>query len=111
MASPSLRNSGLETIVKYFFFFFKIFSIESPVPIGTVDFVTIIFFFLVYLRISFVHLYTYDKSTFKEPFFVGVPTQINIISDDFIASLISVVKSKSFRQKKFFLSSSSNPGS
>ena len=44
MASPSLKNSGLDTIVNklLFLFLFKIFSILSPVPIGTVDLVTII---------------------------------------------------------------------
>ena len=48
IASPSLRNSGLDIIEKSFFFFLSIFSISSPVPTGTVDLVTIIFFFLEY---------------------------------------------------------------
>jgi len=44
IASPSLKNSGLEITVNLFLFF-KIFSILSPVPTGTVDLVIIIFFF------------------------------------------------------------------
>ena len=56
IASPSRKNSGLEITVKSFFFFFKIFSISSPVPTGTVDLVTIIFFLFEYFNISFVHL-------------------------------------------------------
>ena len=45
IASPSLKNSGLDIISIFFFLlFFKIFSNSSPVPTGTVDFVTIIFF-------------------------------------------------------------------
>ena len=55
-ASPSLKNSGLETTVNNFFFFLIIFSISSPVPTGTVDFVTIIFFLLAILNICLVHL-------------------------------------------------------
>ena len=44
IASPSLKNSGLETTSTSFLFFnlIKIFSILSPVVTGTVDFVIII---------------------------------------------------------------------
>ena len=53
-------------------------------PTGTVDFVTIIFFFFVIERISLVHLKTKDKLTFKEPLIFGVPTQIKIMSETII---------------------------
>ena len=48
MASPSLKNSGLETTSNLFLFFFefKMFSILSPVVTGTVDLVTIILYLL-----------------------------------------------------------------
>ena len=51
MASPSLKNSGLEiTSKKLLFFFFKIiFSILSHVMTGTVDLVTIILNFFIIL--------------------------------------------------------------
>ena len=68
----------------------------SPVPIGTVDFVISIFFFVVYFKISLVHLYTNDKSTSNDPFFVGVPTQMKIISEEFIDFFISVLKERRF---------------
>ena len=55
IASPSLKNSGLEMISKSLLFF-NIFSISSPVPIGTVDLVTIIFLFLVIEAISLIDL-------------------------------------------------------
>jgi hypothetical protein len=44
IASPSLKNSGLDTTENFFFeFFFDIiFSISSPVVTGTVDLVIII---------------------------------------------------------------------
>ena len=44
MASPSLKNSGLETTENSFLGIFCeiIFSISSPVVTGTVDFVIII---------------------------------------------------------------------
>ena len=44
IASPSLKNSGLEIISNLFFLFFLriIFSTSSPVPIGTVDLFTMI---------------------------------------------------------------------
>ena len=56
IASPSRKNSGLDITSKSFFFLFlNIFSISSPVPTGTVDFVTTTFFkFLVCLEISFI---------------------------------------------------------
>ena len=44
IASPSLKNSGLETTENFFLLFFldRIFSISSPVVTGIVDFVIII---------------------------------------------------------------------
>ena len=57
IASPSLKNSGLEITSKFFFLsFLIIFSISSPVPTGTVDFVTIIFLFFVEEMISLIDL-------------------------------------------------------
>ena len=58
MASPSLKNSGLETTENFFllFFFDKIFSISSPVVTGTVDFVIIILNLLIEELISFATL-------------------------------------------------------
>ena len=56
IASPSLKNSGLEITVKNFFFLLKIFSISSPVPIGTVDLVTSIFFFFACFKIFLVYI-------------------------------------------------------
>ena len=103
IASPSRKNSGFEITVKSFFFFFKIFSISSPVPTGTVDLVTIIFFLFEYLNISFVHLLTKDKSTLIDPFLVGVPTHIKIISDVFIALSIFVVNESRLAVKFFFI--------
>ena len=44
IAAPSLRNSGFETTPKFARVFFRSvinFRMCSPVPIGTVDFVTI----------------------------------------------------------------------
>ena len=87
IASPSRRNSGFETTSKNLFcFLFKIiFSILSPVDTGTVDLVTIILNLFMYLLISLATLKTYWRSA--DLFFldVGVPTQINIISEDLTA--------------------------
>ena len=60
IASPSLKNSGLETTDIRFFNFLedKIFSILSPVVTGTVDFVTIILNFLIEFLISLATLKT-----------------------------------------------------
>ena len=87
IASPSLKNSGLET-TSYFdlnLFFFKIFSILSPVVTGTVDLVTII----LYLFKLFLILLVAWKTNFKFAalvfLFVGVPTHINIMSELLIA--------------------------
>ena len=49
MASPSLKNSGLDTTENFFFVFFDInFSNSSPVAKGTVDLVIIILNLLIY---------------------------------------------------------------
>ena len=58
IASPSLKNSGFDTIVNFFleFFFDIIFSISSPVVTGTVDLVIIILNLLIELLISFATL-------------------------------------------------------
>ena len=72
--------------------------------------VIIIFFLFEYFNISFAHLKTKDKSTLIDPFFVGVPTHINIISDMLKALLISVVNERRLAAKFFFINSS-NPGS
>ena len=55
IASPSLKNSGLEITSNFFllFFFEKIFSITSPVIIGTVDLVMIILNLFIEELISF----------------------------------------------------------
>ena len=53
--------------------------------------------------ISLTHLYTNDKSTLSVPFLFGVPTQIKIISDAFIAFFKSVVKIKRLALKFFLL--------
>ena len=49
IASPSLKNSGLDTTENFLgdLFLIKIFSISSPVVTGTVDFVTIILYLLI----------------------------------------------------------------
>ena len=82
MASPSRKNSGLETTSKSFLFtpLEIIFSILSPVVTGTVDLHIIILNFLIYFFISEATLKT--NWTSADLFFldVGVPTQINIIS-------------------------------
>ena len=49
-----------------------------------------------YLDIDFVTLYTCERSTKFDPFFVGVPTQIKIICEFCIAFFRSSVKNKSF---------------
>ena len=61
IASTSRKNSGLETTSNNFFlFFFKIiFSILSPVVIGTVDFITIILNLFIYCLNSAATLKTY----------------------------------------------------
>ena len=93
IASPSLKNSGFDIISKLFFLsFLRIFSIRSPVPTGTVDLLTIIFFFLVFFAISRIALITKDKSTSDEFFLLGVPTQIKIKSDDSTAFFMLFVK-------------------
>ena len=58
MASPSLKNSGLDTTENFFFEFFLaiIFSISSPVVTGTVDLVIIILNLLIEELISFATL-------------------------------------------------------
>ena len=58
IASPSLKNSGLETTENFFllFFFAIIFSISSPVVTGTVDFVIIILNLLIEELISLATL-------------------------------------------------------
>ena len=71
-------------------------------PTGTVDLVTMIFFFFDTEIISFMELKTKDKSTFKEPFLVGVPTQMNIISEELTARFRSVVKINLLAEKFFF---------
>ena len=57
IASPSRKNSGFD-ITENFFLFFKIFSIKSPVPTGTVDLVTTIFLLFDSLDISLATLKT-----------------------------------------------------
>ena len=51
-----------------------------------------------------------DKLTLRDPFCVGVPTQINIISEELTAFFKSVVKINLFA-KEFFLINSFKPGS
>ena len=62
-----------------------IFSILSPVAIGTVDLVTIILNLLMYLPISLDAWNTYFKLAECFFLFVGVPTQIKMISEFFTA--------------------------
>ena len=87
IASPSRKNSGFETISKNLLGFFLeiIFSILSPVDTGTVDLVIIYLNLFIYFPISFATLKTYCRSADFLFFKVGVPTQINIISEFFIA--------------------------
>ena len=87
MASPSLKNSGLEITSNLFLFFlkFNIFSILSPVMTGTVDFVTIILNLLINLLISLAAWNTFLRSAEELFFNVGVPTQIKIMSELFTA--------------------------
>ena len=92
-----------------FFLIDKIFSISSPVVRGTVDFVTIILYLF---KFSFMVLATSNTylrlaSLF---FLVGVPTQINMISDFFIEFGRSFENLRLF-DLKFFLTIYSNPGS
>ena len=112
IASPSLKNSGLETTSMNFFFFklTKIFSILSPVLMGTVDFVTIILYFFIIFFKLLATWKTYFKSAELLFVFVGVPTQIKIISELITAFFRSVVKINLFCLK-FFFNISSNPGS
>ena len=58
IASPSLKNSGLDTTENLFLEFLldMIFSISSPVVTGTVDLVTIILNLLIEVLISFATL-------------------------------------------------------
>ena len=78
----SVKNSGFETIENLFllFFFDIIFSISSPVVTGTVDFVIIILNLFIDELNSFATLKIWLKSAELPFFFVGVPTQIKIIS-------------------------------
>ena len=94
MASPSLKNSGFETTSTSFLFFklIKIFSIWSPVVTGTVDLVIIILYFDIIFFNSCATLNTYFKLAELLFFFVGVPTQINMISEFITAFFKSVVK-------------------
>ena len=98
IASPSRKNSGLETTSNNFllFFFLIIFSILSPVVKGTVDLITIILYLLIYLLICFETWYTYFKLAELFFLFAGVPTQIKTISDFLIAFSILFVKIKRF---------------
>ncbi len=94
----------------YAFFLLINFSIWSPVPTGTVDLVTIIFFELIFLITSFAALKTKDRLTSKEFFLFGVPTHRKIISDFFTASFkfeVNSIRSSLI----FFLRISSKPGS
>ena len=95
-ASPSLKNSGLDTTSNLFLFLFnfKIFVILSPVVTGTVDLVTIILYLFRLDFITLITLNTYFKSALL--FLVGVPTQINMISDFIIELEISVVNESLF---------------
>ena len=88
MASPSRKNSGLDTTENNFFLTLceMIFSIWSPVVTGTVDLLIIIFGDLIFLLISFAALYIWLKSAALLFFLVGVPTQIKIIFDLVTAS-------------------------
>ena len=83
IASPSLKNSGFETISTNFFFLSleSIFSILSPVFIGTVDLVIIILYFLINFLSWLDTWKTYFRSAELLFFLVGVPTQIKIMSD------------------------------
>ena len=94
IASPSLKNSGLETTSTSFFLIFdlKIFSNLSPVVTGTVDLVITILYLFINLLICFATWKTYFKSAELLFFLVGVPTQMKIISAFETAFLISVVK-------------------
>ena len=112
IASPSLRNSGLDTIVNnpFFLFLFKIFSILSPVPMGTVDFVTIILWVLIFFEINWATENTWLRSAETPSFAVGVPTAIKTISDLLIEPIKSSEK-LSLPASKFFLTNSDKPGS
>ena len=59
---------------------------------GTVDFVIIILYFVITFFNSLATLNTYFKSAELLFFFVGVPTQIKIISEFFTAFFKSDVK-------------------
>ena len=63
-----------------------------------------------YLDIDFVTLYTCERSTKFDPFFVGVPTQMKIICESSIAFCRSLVKISLFALR-LFLIRSSKPGS
>ena len=102
----------METTEKRFFVFCfdKIFSILSPVVTGTVDFVTIILNFDIELFISLTTLKIWLRSAALLPFFVGVPTHINTISDSDKAS-VKFVEKFNLPDFKFFFTNSSKPGS
>ena len=93
IASPSRKNSGFDTTSNIFFLTFlkTIFSILSPVVTGTVDLVTIILNLSIWRQISFTTLKTKCRSAERFLFEVGVPTQINIISEFLTAKFKSVV--------------------
>ena len=111
-ASPSLKNSGFETTSNLLLglCLLKIFSILSPVPRGTVDFVIIVLCLLRFFEIVFVTLNTLDRSADWSFFADGVPTAIKMMSEFCIALSISVVKISLFALK-FLLTISSSPGS
>ena len=94
IASPSLKNSGFDTTSNNFLFTLEliIFSILSPVATGIVDLVIIILNFFMYFLIFLTTLKTYFKFTKLLFFTVGVPTQINIISEYVTAFFKFVVK-------------------
>ena len=93
IASPSRKNSGLEaTSNNFLFFLFEIiFSILSRVVTGTVDFTTIILNLLIFQLIYFATSKTELKSADLFFFEVGVPTQINTISESLTALCKSFV--------------------
>ena len=78
--------------------------------IGTVDFVTIILYLFRFCLIELATLKTYFRSALLVFLFIGVPTQINIISEFFIEDLISVENFKRFCFE-FLKINSSRPGS
>ena len=89
-----VENSGFDATSNNFLFTLEliIFSILSPVYIGIVDLVITILNFLIYFLISLTALKTYFKFTELLFLAVGVPTQINIMSEYITALFKSVVK-------------------